>query len=107
MCDAFIRFLTYPAAWRNILFAQICFCALKHVGASSMHIAADAVISGKHWNCLRVFLLSFSSSAMSFFEHICTSSPYRYLGTTYVFHIFCNTIGNIPTLACSPEPNNA
>jgi hypothetical protein len=34
MCDAFIRFLTYPAAWRNILFATICFCDLKHVGAS-------------------------------------------------------------------------
>jgi hypothetical protein len=25
-----VWFLTYPAAWRNRLFAKFCFCALKH-----------------------------------------------------------------------------
>jgi hypothetical protein len=29
----------------------------------------------------------------------CTSRPYRNLGTTYVFHIFISTTGDIPDLA--------
>ena len=36
----------------------------------------------------------------------CTSRPYRNLGTTYVFHIFISTTGDIPDLAWRPDPNN-
>ena len=37
----------------------------------------------------------------------CTSRPYRNLGTTYVFHIFISTTGDIPDRAWRPNPNNA